>query len=185
MIVGLGNPGAKYEGSKHNVGFQVLDELGKRLNLSFNKNKFESLYAEDFVDFQKHLFVKPQTFMNLSGQAVRPLADYYGVADEDVLIIYDDLDLQVGQLRFRLKGSAGGHNGMKDVIQQLGHQEIKRARIGIGRPLPSQTVVQHVLSRFSKEDQSSIDQVVDRTAEAVEFWLEGHSFEETMSKYNI
>lgn len=185
MIVGLGNPGEKYEGTRHNVGFQVLDELARRLNISFRKQKFQALYAEDFVRSSKHLFVKPQTYMNLSGQAVRPLADYFGISDDRILVIYDDLDLEVGHLRFRLKGGAGGHNGMKDIIQSFGHQDLKRIRIGIGRPLPQQTVTQHVLGRFTVEEQALIEESVQQAADAVEFWLAGHSFEETMSKHTI
>lgn len=184
MIVGLGNPGSKYEQTKHNMGFMTMDCLADRHRFQFNKNKFEADYAEVFVNREKVIFVKPMTFMNLSGQAVLPLADYYGIDNKDILIVYDDLDLDVGQVRLRKKGSAGGQNGMKDVIKMLGSKEIKRARVGIGKPLPQQTVTQHVLSSFAEEDRDFARAGIDRAADAVEYWLQGHTFEEVMTQYN-
>lgn len=184
MIIGLGNPGPKYKGTKHNVGFETMDELADRHQFSINKNLFDAFYAEVFINNEKTLFVKPMSYMNNSGKAVRPLTDYFGVEDEDILIIYDDLDLDVGQVRFRLKGSPGGHNGMKDIVNVMGTRDLKRARIGIGRPHPKQSVVSYVLGGFKEEEKEIIQESIQHTADAVDFWLEGHTFEALMSQYN-
>ncbi|SFH81477.1 aminoacyl-tRNA hydrolase [Pisciglobus halotolerans] len=184
MIVGLGNPGAKYRDTKHNIGFITLDEMAYQHGAAFNKTKFESVYAEARINREKVLLVKPQTFMNDSGRAVRPLMDYYDIALEDLLVIYDDLDLPVGKIRLRQKGSAGGHNGIKSMIQHIGTQDFNRIRIGIDRPMPGQTVVQHVLSSFPKDQHAPILEAVKTGASAADYWLEGHTFLDTMSHYN-
>ena len=184
MIVGLGNLGPKYKGTKHNVGFETVDELAERHRFSINKNLFDASYAEVFINNKKTLFVKPMSYMNNSGKALRPLADYFGVVDEDILIVYDDLDLDVGQVRFRLKGSPGGHNGMKDIVNVMGTKNIKRARIGIGRPHPKQSVISHVLGGFKEDEKEIIQGSVQHTAGAIDFWLEGHTFDAVMSQYN-
>lgn len=184
MVVGLGNPGKKYQATKHNIGFITLDELAYQHKFSFNKSKFEADVAEARFNSEKVLFVKPQTFMNDSGRAVRPLMDYYTVDLDDLLVIYDDLDLPVGKVRLRQKGSAGGHNGIKSIIQHIGTQDFNRIRIGIDRPMPKQTVIQHVLSPFAKEAHEDILDAVKKSAAATTDWLEGTKFIDTMNKYN-
>lgn len=184
MIVGLGNPGKKYQDTKHNIGFITLDELAYQHKFSFNKSKFEADIAEEWIGREKTLFIKPQTFMNESGRAVRPLMDYYNIDAKDLLVIYDDLDLPVGKVRLRQKGSAGGHNGIKSIIQHIQTQDFNRIRIGIDRPYPKQTVVQHVLSGFSKEVHDDMLQAVKKSAEATNHWLEGHEFIDTMNQFN-
>lgn len=184
MIVGLGNPGAKYKNTKHNIGFIAVDEFAIQHKMEFSKTKFESLYAEAFIGTEKVLLVKPQTFMNDSGRAVRQLMDYYNVEVEDLIVIYDDLDLPVGKLRLRQKGSAGGHNGIKSIIQHIDTSDFNRIRIGIDRPIGKQTVIQHVLSGFPKSQHEELLITIKDCVAAVEYWIEGHPFLEVMNQFN-
>lgn len=184
MIIGLGNPGTKYKETKHNVGFITLDEYAVQHRISFNKSKFESVYAETFSETEKIILMKPQTFMNESGRAVRPMMDYFDITIEDIVVVYDDMDLPAGKIRLRQKGSAGGHNGIKSIIQHLGTTEFNRIRIGIDRPYPGQTVINHVLSSFPKEQHEAIITAIKDSAAALDYWVSGHNFLNTMSKYN-
>ena len=174
LIVGLGNPGEKYIETKHNVGFMLVDKICKDLDLKFTADKI----------FQKVYFVKPTTFMNESGKAVQALLAYYGLDIEDLLVIYDDLDMEVGKIRLRSKGSAGGHNGIKSIIKHIGSQEFKRIKIGIGRPKEGMTVVQHVLGKFDKDAYITILNTLDKIDNAVNYYLQSGNFEQTMQKYN-
>ena len=151
LIVGLGNPGKKYEQTRHNVGFLVVDELLKELNLSLDQEGFKSFYTTYFYKGEKIIICKPQTYMNLSGEAVSELVSYYKISHEDIVVIYDDLDLPMGKLRLRTSGSSGGHNGIKNIINLLGDQNIKRIRIGISRD-DKYDVKDYVLSKISGED---------------------------------
>ncbi|WP_165005244.1 MULTISPECIES: aminoacyl-tRNA hydrolase [unclassified Enterococcus] len=184
MIVGLGNPGTKYQKTKHNIGFMVVDRLAQDHQAVFKKNPFEAEVAEFFQGGEKILLVKPQTFMNESGRAVGPLMTYFGIYPEELLVIYDDLDLAVGKIRLRQKGSAGGHNGIKSIISHLDTNVFDRIKVGIGRPEGKQTVVQHVLSPFSKANQPLIEAAIDQSAKAAEFMIEGHSFVDAMNEFN-
>lgn len=184
MIVGLGNPGTKYMHTKHNVGFMVVDRLAEIYQATFKKNSFEAEVAEFFVAGEKILLVKPQTFMNESGRAVGPLMTYLGVYPEELVVIYDDLDLVVGKLRLRQKGSAGGHNGMKSLISHLDSQVFDRIKIGIGRPAPGKTVVNHVLSPFSKEEQPIVEESIEKAVKACEALISGTAFIDVMNQFN-
>lgn len=184
LIIGLGNPGAKYRDTKHNIGFIALDEMAFQNGWAFNKSKFESVYAEGRIGTEKVLLIKPQTFMNESGRSVRPWMDYYDLTEEDIVVIYDDMDLPPGKIRLREKGGSGGHNGIKSLIQHLGTKKFNRVKIGVGRPFPEQSVVSHVLSGFPKETHEEMLQAVKQTSEAVTYWAEGHAFQDTMSKFN-
>lgn len=184
MIVGLGNPGSKYKETKHNIGFITLDEFAVQHNMAFNKTKFEAVYAEGFIGTEKILLVKPQTFMNDSGRAVRPLMDYFNVELEDLVVVYDDLDLPVGRLRLRQKGSAGGHNGIKSIIQHIDTADFNRIRIGIDRPMGKQMVVQHVLSGFPKNQHEELLIAVKDSVAALDYWIEGHPFLDVMNQFN-
>lgn len=184
MIVGLGNPGRKYEETKHNIGFITLDELAFREKISLNKHSFEGDIGEYFWQGEKVILVKPQTFMNDSGRCVRPLMDYYQIGVEDLVVIYDDMDLPAGKIRLRQKGSAGGHNGIKSLIQHLGTQEFNRIKIGVNRPFPGQDVVSHVLSPFPKEVHEEILLAVKTAADACEDWLDKKDFVGTMNRFN-
>lgn len=182
-IIGLGNPGRKYEKTRHNIGFMVIDELARRYNFTLNKGKYENDYAIEFIQGEKVMFVKPQPFMNLSGQSVRPLIDYYNIDIEDIVVLYDDLDLPTGKIRLRQQGGHGGHNGIRSLITHLGTKQFKRVRVGIGRPTDSQPIVDYVLQPFSKEQQEQIQLSIVDCADACEQWLK-NPFIEVMNQYN-
>lgn len=184
MIVGLGNPGKKYEQTKHNVGFMTVDRLAKEKGATFKSNAFQAEVADFFVNGEKILLVKPQTFMNESGRAVGPLMTYFGVCPEELVVVYDDLDLALGKIRLRQKGSAGGHNGMKSIIAHLNSSVFDRIKIGIDRPATGVTVVNHVLSPFAKADLPLIEQSIDRAVAACEYYIESNNFTDTMNKFN-
>lgn len=182
-MIGLGNPGKKYNKTRHNVGFFVVDELIDRFNLDCNKTKFNCAYALDFVGSEKVLFVKPQTFMNLSGEGVRPLLDFYKVDVEDIVVVYDDLDLPTGKIRLREKGGHGGHNGIRSLIDHLGTKNFKRIRIGVGRPTNHTPIVNYVLQPFAKEEEEDVQLAVKLSADAFETFLQS-SFNDAMNQFN-
>lgn len=184
LIIGLGNPGAKYRATRHNIGFAVVDELARTLSLTFNQSKFKSIYAEGRIGTEKIILVKPQTFMNLSGESVQAWLDFYKLSTDDFLIIYDDMDLSAGKIRLRLKGGSGGHNGMKSIIQQIGSKDFNRIRVGVGRPYQKQSVISHVLSPFKKEDEAAVKEALYKSVDAIKYWANNHTFEETMNQYN-
>ncbi|MDN6639883.1 MAG: aminoacyl-tRNA hydrolase [Tetragenococcus sp.] len=184
MIVGLGNPGKKYEKTKHNIGFMTVERLAKEHGAAFKKNPFAAEVADFFVNGEKILLVKPQTYMNDSGRAVGPLMTYFGIYKEELVVIHDDLDLNVGKIRLRKKGSAGGHNGMKSIISHLGTNEFARLKIGIGHPLTHTTVISHVLQPFSKEERSVMDDSMDKAKEAMDYFIETNDFVQTMNRFN-
>ncbi|MBA2876707.1 aminoacyl-tRNA hydrolase [Thermaerobacillus caldiproteolyticus] len=183
LFVGLGNPGKEYEQTRHNVGFMVIDELMRRWNLSLNQAKFNGIFASHIVSGEKVILCKPLTYMNLSGECIRPLMDYYKINIEDLVVIYDDLDLPVGKIRLRTKGSAGGHNGIKSLIHHLGTQQFKRIRIGIGRPEHGQKVTDYVLGRFTAEESSEIQEAIKRSATACEKAVNA-PFLQVMNEFN-
>jgi PTH1 family peptidyl-tRNA hydrolase len=184
VIVGLGNPGSKYRETKHNIGFITVDEIAQRQNIAFNKSIFEADVAEFFLGTEKIMLVKPLTFMNESGRSIGPLLTYFGADAEDLIVIYDDLDLEAGMVRLRQKGSAGGHNGMKSIIAHLGTNIFPRIKIGIGRPAKNDTVIHHVLSTFPKEIHEEMGIAVKKAADAALYACEGHSFADTMNQFN-
>ncbi|WP_144513544.1 aminoacyl-tRNA hydrolase [Bacillus sp. FJAT-22090] len=183
IIVGLGNPGKQYDATRHNIGFHVIDELANRLSVPLTQSKFNGMYGITYVGTEKVMLLKPLTYMNLSGECIVPMMDYFEVEDEDIVVIYDDLDLQVGKLRLRQKGSAGGHNGIKSIIQHLGTQEFNRIRIGIDRPKNGMKVPDYVLSRFSDEEIAEMEAAVKKSADACEDWLT-KNFLEVMNTFN-
>lgn len=189
LIVGLGNPGAKYEQTRHNIGFMVVNQLARRWSVSLSENrKFQGFYGEGVALRQTRVrLLKPTTFMNLSGQSIRAVLDWYKLPPEAVLVIYDEMDLPTGKLRMRLSGSAGGHNGMKSAIAHLGTQNFPRLRIGIGNPKTSdkanKDTVSHVLGRFSQDEARLLDEVIQLAVEAVEMSLTD-GVAKAMSLYN-
>lgn len=183
MIVGLGNPGKQYEGTRHNIGFHVIDELSNRLNIPLNQSKFNGMYGTGYIGTEKVMLLKPLTYMNLSGECIIPMMNYFDVEDEELVVIYDDLDLQAGKLRLRQKGSAGGHNGIKSIIQHLGTQEFNRIRIGVDRPKNGMKVPDYVLSNFTEDEKPEINLAVKKSADACEQWFT-KSFLEVMNVFN-
>lgn len=183
LIVGLGNIGKEYEGTRHNIGFMVADELAKRWGITTWKNERSSMCAEHRIP-EKVFLIKPTTYMNLSGEAVGAFANFYNIDPEDIAVIQDDLDLPCGKLRIRRKGSAGGHNGIKSIQQHLGTGDFPRFKIGIGHPeRNASAVIGHVLHRFGKEEQPLIEEAVKQMADAVELWLKG-DMDAVMQEYN-
>ena len=184
LIVGLGNPGDQYENTRHNIGFMVLDELAERRNVPVQRLRFKALTQLTAVSGQKVLLMKPVTYMNLSGEAVRPAADFYKIPPEHVLVLSDDTALPAGKLRIRKSGSAGGHNGLKSIIQHLGTDQFPRLRVGVGqKPHPDFDMADWVLSKFQGEDKKLIDAAVARAADAVECIL-AQGFDTAMSRFN-
>ncbi len=185
LIVGLGNPGAKYANTRHNAGWMALDAFARKHGVDFSRNGYHGVYGE--LKWQptgeKVILLKPLTYMNLSGRSVAPAAHFYKATPRDVLVVYDDLDLQPGTMRLRPKGSAGGHNGMKSIIQELGTQDFPRLRIGIGRPAPGWEVVDWVLAPFGPDDAAAIAQVLPRAVEAMECFL-SEGIVTAMNKHN-
>lgn len=184
LIVGLGNIGKEYAQTRHNIGFMVVDELAKRYNVNVWQTKWQASVAQCFMP-TKVLLVKPNTYMNLSGNAVREIANFYNIGAEDIIVIQDDLDLPCGHIRIREKGSAGGHNGISSIIQNLGTPEFPRLKVGIGHPAQSdKKVVAHVLERFGSEEQPLIEQAIAAMASAIEMLVKEEDLRAVMNKYN-
>ena len=184
LIVGLGNPGEKYEDTRHNVGFQVIDELAERQGRPVQRLKFKALTGLLTIGGEKALVMKPVTYMNLSGEAVRPAADFYKLPPERILVISDDVALAAGRLRIRAKGSAGGHNGLKSIIQHLGTDQFPRVKIGVGqKPHPDYDMADWVLGKFAGEDLKTISQAIERAGKAAECCI-AHGPDQAMNQFN-
>jgi PTH1 family peptidyl-tRNA hydrolase len=186
LIVGLGNPGARYDRTRHNIGFEAIDQLARTWQIGLSENrKFQGIFGEGRSGADKIRLLKPTTYMNLSGQSIRAVLDWYKLPPESVLVIYDDMDLPVGKLRLRLSGSAGGHNGMKSTIAHLGMQNFPRLRIGIGNPKAAgdKNTVGHVLGQFSQPETKVLTEVMELVVSAVELSLR-QGVEKAMSLYN-
>ncbi|WP_033169693.1 aminoacyl-tRNA hydrolase [Selenomonas sp. ND2010] len=183
IIAGLGNPGSEYEKTKHNVGFMFVDALAEKLGVTDWKDKFDAKIGEARIGVEKVLLVKPQTYMNESGQAIGPLMNFYKLDVEDLIVVHDDMDIPAGTIRIRKKGSAGGHNGIKSVLAHVGDEHFARVRIGIGRPLPGWTVVNHVLAPFVPEDVPKIDEAIKYLVPAVEC-IVTDDVDKAMNQYN-
>lgn len=183
LIVGLGNPGTKYERTRHNIGFIIIDVLAEKWDIKLNQSKYNGLYGVGTVAGEKVVLLKPLTYMNLSGEAIAPLSKFYKLGLEDIAIIYDDLDLPRGKIRLRQKGSAGGHNGMRSAIHHLGGDGFNRIRVGIGRPEGRIPVPDYVLTNFGEQEQEVMADAIGKTVEACEQWLH-EPFLKVMNTYN-
>ena len=171
LIVGLGNPGAEYRNTRHNIGFMVIDKLAEKFGVDVQKKMMRAVTGQGLLDGQKVVLAKPQTYMNLSGQAVVALMNWYKLSPQDLLVICDDLNLDAGRLRLRKKGSDGGHNGLKSITQELGTGDFPRMRLGIGRPShPGHEQVSFVLGKFGAQDADVLAEVIGRAFEAVAAW---------------
>ena len=181
LIVGLGNPGKEYENTRHNIGFNAIDVIAKKYKIELNRIKFKGIYGEAFIGGEKVILLKPSTYMNLSGESVRSVMDFYKISEEDVLVIYDDISLEVGRLRIRDKGSAGGHNGIKSIISHMGTEDFARIKIGVGQPKGD--LVNYVLGNFAKEEKRILDEVLETVVLAAEVIIKEDA-KEAMNKYN-
>jgi len=181
LIVGLGNPGREYENTRHNVGFVAIDYLAEKLGIKLGKIKFKGIYGEGFIGNEKCILLKPQTFMNLSGQSVREAAEFYKIEPQNIIVMYDDVNLEVGKVRIRPSGSAGGHNGMKNIIYLLNTDEFPRIRFGVGAP--EHDLVDHVLGKFSDEDGKSVTNAIKNTDDILNVIFK-MGVGEAMSRFN-
>lgn len=181
LIVGLGNPGSEYRNTRHNIGFEVIDLLANKYSISVERAKFKGLYGEGYIASEKVILLKPSTYMNLSGESVSEIMNFYKIPCENVIIIYDDISLQVGRLRIRLKGSAGGHNGIKSIIKHMSTDVFPRIKVGVGEP--NHDIVSHVLGRFTREENEILAKVYPAAIDAVVEIIKNDGTE-AMNKYN-
>jgi PTH1 family peptidyl-tRNA hydrolase len=167
LVVGLGNPGRQYEGTRHNIGFRIVDELARQAGIAFASNKFEAEYGQGNLEGEKVALLKPQTYMNLSGSSVAPAARFYKVGPEDLIVVHDELDLPFGRMQLKRGGGTGGHNGLNSIVERLGSNDFIRVRVGIGRPDNKEKVVGHVLSSFGKEEGKALEELAAKVSDAI------------------
>ncbi|MBQ9782037.1 MAG: aminoacyl-tRNA hydrolase [Clostridia bacterium] len=184
VVVGLGNPEPKYFKTNHNVGFMVIDNLAKKLGVTFNKKGFQGEYAELNIKGEKVILLKPSTYMNLSGNSVSAVAKFYKVDTNNILVCYDDIDIDVGKVRIRLKGSAGTHNGMRNIVNCLNSQDFPRIRVGIKSTHPINNLIDYVLSDIRKDDLPYVESAIEKASDACYDFINGINLELVMNKYN-
>ena len=183
LVVGLGNPGLKYLKNLHNLGFMAVELLAEKHGVSFNKKGFKGIYGEKNIAGEKVIFLKPQTYMNLSGESVQELSTFYKIPTKDILVMYDDLDIAIGFVRIRANGSAGTHNGMRNIVQMLGATDFPRVRIGI-KPETDYKIIDYVLSDIRKDDEPRFRQSVNLAVDSADAFIQGMPIEDVMCKFN-
>ena len=183
IIVGLGNPGKQYEHTRHNVGFEVIDRLAEKHDILMTERKHRAFCGKGLIGGQKAMLVKPQTFMNLSGESVKSAVDFYQIGTDELIVVYDDVSLSPGQLRIRRSGSAGGHNGIKNIIAQLGTQEFPRVKVGVGEKPERMDLADYVLSHFSKGEWEMMEEAFKEAADAVEVMI-ADGVDAAMNRFN-
>ena len=183
LIVGLGNPESEYANTRHNMGFDTINKLAKQYEIEINKNKFKGIYGIGMIENEKVILLKPQTYMNLSGESIIEIIQFYKISLENIIVIYDDMDIEPGKIKIRKKGSAGGHNGMKSIIQMLGTDEFTRIRIGIGRPMHSGDEINHVIGAIPEEEIPKLNEGIEKAKEAVIEILK-NGVDNAMNKFN-
>ena len=183
LIVGLGNPEVEYGKTRHNMGFNTINKIATKYNIDVNKTKFQGLNGTGIIEGQKVVLLKPQTYMNLSGESVKPYVDFYKIEKENILVIYDDMDIEPGKIKIRKKGSAGGHNGMKSIIQMIGTEEFPRIRVGIGRPIHKGDEINYVIGAIPEEEQKKLDEGTEKAQNAIVEILK-NGVDSAMNKYN-
>ncbi|EKY27247.1 aminoacyl-tRNA hydrolase [Clostridium celatum] len=181
LIVGLGNPGSEYNGTRHNIGFEAVDYIADKYNIELNRIKFKGIFGEGLINGKKVILLKPTTYMNLSGESIREVVNFYKISNEEIIVIYDDISLDVGRLRIREKGSHGGHNGIKSIIANLGTDVFPRVKIGVGAPKGN--LVSHVLGKFNEEEINVLRKTLIATEEAVNVMLK-NDVKDAMNKFN-
>ncbi|MHA8110666.1 aminoacyl-tRNA hydrolase [Lactobacillaceae bacterium Melli_B4] len=183
MIVGLGNIGPQYDGTRHNTGFAVLDKFAKQHDIEFTTRKMEAKLGSAMIDGEKVILVEPTTFMNESGRSVGPLMNFYKLDLEDLIVVYDDMDLPIGKIRLRTHGAAGGHNGIKSLIAHLGTNKFYRIKVGTDHP-KLESVVDYVLGKFTEEQRPDFETATDRAVDALDDWVAGAAFDRLENRYN-
>lgn len=181
LIVGLGNPGKEYDGTRHNIGFAAIDYIADKYNIELNRVKFKGVFGEGFVDNKKVILLKPTTYMNLSGESIREVINFYKISNEEIIVLYDDISLEVGRLRIREKGSHGGHNGIKSIIDNLGTDVFPRVKIGVGAPKGN--LVSHVLGKFDNEEVEILKETIKASSEATSIIIKS-DIKSAMNKLN-
>ena len=183
LIVGLGNPENEYANTRHNMGFDTINEIAKNNNINITKSKFKGLYETGIIQGKKVILLKPQTYMNLSGESIKEICDFYKIESKDIIVIYDDIDIEKGKIKLRKKGGPGSHNGMKSVVQELGTTEFPRVRVGIGQPEFKSDMINYVIGKVPEEEQKVLHEGVKRAAEAVEEIVK-NGIDIAMNKFN-
>lgn len=183
LIVGLGNPEKEYANTRHNMGFDAINEIARKNNINIIKEKFKGLYEITTIQSEKSILLKPQTYMNLSGQSIKEIVNFYNIETNKIIVIYDDIDIEKGSIKLRKKGGPGTHNGMKSVIQELGTNEFIRVRIGIGQPKYKNDMINYVIGKISEEEQKELQEGVKKAAEAVEEIIR-NGIDIAMNKFN-
>ena len=181
LIVGLGNPGKEYDGTRHNIGFAAIDYIADKYNIELNWVKFKGVFGEGFIDNKKVILLKPTTYMNLSGESIREVINFYKISNEEIIVLYDDISLEVGRLRIREKGSHGGHNGIKSIIANLGTDVFPRVKIGVGAPKGN--LVSHVLGKFDNEEVEILKETIKASSEATSIIIKS-DIKSAMNKLN-
>ena len=183
LIVGLGNPENEYAHTRHNMGFDTINEIAKKNNINITKTKFKALYVTGIIQNQKVILLKPQTYMNASGESIKEVYDFYNIKPEELIVIYDDIDIAKGKIKLRKKGGPGSHNGMKSVIQELGITDFTRIRVGIGQPEFKSDMINYVIGKVPEEEQKILQEGTQKAAEAVEEILK-NGIDIAMNKFN-
>lgn len=183
LIVGLGNPGKEYENTRHNMGFKVLNKLSKKYNIPITKSKFNGKYGTGIIENEKVILLEPQTYMNLSGEAIRSMLDFYKVDYSNLLVIYDDIDVEPGKVKIRTKGGPGTHNGMKSVVKEIGTEEFPRIRVGIGQPIIKLAMIDYVIGYVPEEELTILEEGIEKAEKAIEEILK-HGINYAMNKFN-
>lgn len=183
LIIGLGNPEPEYNKTRHNMGFDVINKLAKKYNINLNKNNFNAIYQNAIIEGEKVILVKPQTYMNSSGESVKQFVDFYKIPIENVLVIYDDMDTEIEKIRIRSKGGPGSHNGMKSLIEKLNSEEFPRIRVGIGRPQNEFDRIDYVIGHINEEEYKRLEIGQNKAVDAISYFIK-NGIDNTMNKYN-
>lgn len=183
LIVGLGNPEPEYSKTRHNMGFDVINKIAKKYEIDLSRTKFNGLYGSGNIEGEKVILLKPQTYMNLSGQAIKPFIDFYKIPLENVLVIYDDMDVEIGNIKMRKKGGPGTHNGAKSVVHELASEEFPRIRVGIGKPVDEYDAIDYVIGKLEEEQYNALEKGIEKAAEAISYYII-KGIDLAMNKYN-
>lgn len=183
LIVGLGNPEQEYKQTRHNMGFDTINKIAKKYNIEINKNKFQGIYGKGEIEGKKVIILKPQTYMNLSGICIKQYISYYKIEQDKLLIIYDDMDIEPGKIKIRKKGSSGGHNGLKSIIQEIGTEEFQRIRIGIGKPSEYQDKINYVIGKVQEQELVELEKGTEKAEQAITEIIK-NGIDIAMNKFN-
>lgn len=183
LIVGLGNPEPEYSKTRHNMGVDVINKIAQKYEIELSRTKFDGIYGSGIIEEQKVILLKPQTFMNLSGKCIKPFMDFYKIPIENVLVIYDDMDIAIGSIKIRKKGGPGSHNGVKSVVHELVSEDFPRVRVGIGRPIDDEGVIDYVIGEIEEETYNELEKGIDKAVDGVVEYLK-NGVDRAMNRYN-